>query len=234
MKKASVILSCLFVLASAATSNATIIVTTSFIQTNLTATTASYTVRATFSTSGAANNLATSYGFRVAISGATVSSLTAPIPGAGVGFIGNFTSNATVGSGFVDFIGQRSTASGNIDFSTRLSDGAPTFREMTFDVARPLSGTTIISATASGIGYAGSASLLGAAAGGNGFVVTPESFPGSNIGTPVVVGANFSAPATSSITAVPEPSSVGLLAVAGIFGLGIRMRNWRFKSKSAS
>lgn len=238
MKITNAILACLLLLANVAMSNAAIIVTTSLLETSaLNASTITYRVRSAFTTSNAdAFNSAASYGFRVTItssSAITINSLAGSVPAMGLGNLSPFSHDGTtlnVTSNSVDFIGRSASNQSFVGFGTDVND----VRDLTFSVTRPLSGPNItLTATARGIGYAGASGQLGAA-GGNGFVVTPGD--GSNIGTAVTPLSSFGnfAAGTASITAVPEPSSVGLLAVAGIFGFGIRMRNWRLKRKSAS
>jgi hypothetical protein len=239
MKITTAILATLFLMGAASFSNAAIIVTSSFLAPVNNGASFTYTVR-TIVTGDPTVNSASSYGFKVALTavlqpGANISSfsgtaITIPlIEGSGLGFQGHFTAAAPINNTIsatafeAIFVGRQNSL---FNFSDNFADK---FRDLTFTITKPLSGTVTLTATPSAVSYT---NANNGGNGGTGFVDLSV--------VPAQVTTTYTAPTVGnggqtsfSITAVPEPSSLGLLAVAGVFGLGVRMRNWRSRGKSA-
>ena len=246
MKITTAILAFLFVFTNVTTSNAAIIVTTSLIANgpNLAASlTHNYIARATITTSGGNDNSSTSFGFRLTLSGTgvpgNISAILpiAPLDPGPAGFNAEFTHASTVvGGNAVNFIGRNQGAL--VAFNNPPLNGTPTrFLDYSFTVNR--SSAFVLTATAAAIpgGYIGDSTGYGANGSGTGFVTASAGvFVAGAIGTNVN-GATFVVDPSSGsvgITAVPEPNSIAMLAVAGIFGVGVQVRRWKSKRKSAS
>lgn len=156
----------------------------------------------------------------------TTSILSPNVTPANAGFgqeFGHSINGTSSGTNLITFSG---TLAPGLSPTSLSAAGGPRERIIDFEIVRGVVNDNIqiefAAATIPTTVLDGFRSSLGA------FVPVNQFAPGGALnafGSPVTV---------AGITAVPEPSSIAMLAVAGIFGLGIRMRNWKSKRQSAS